>query len=145
MRVTDNPDFFCPSLSKQTALHVLKDATNDFDNWLKALKSYKKYPSKFLGRPKMPGYIKSDIRTTCLTHRTGQKRRYGNPSRKKTRKEISSSNFLISKNRRNKKRDCTCAVSFFLSCFSHLRFATLWSQSLAAEAASFRFSSLISA
>ena len=68
MRVTVNPDFFCPSLSKQTALHVLKDATNDFDNWLKALKSYKKYPSKFLGRPKMPGYIKSDIRTTCLTN-----------------------------------------------------------------------------
>lgn len=68
MRATNNPDFFCPSLSKQTAQHVVKDAVTDFSNWLRALRAYKKDPSRFLGKPKMPGYVKSDIRTTVLTN-----------------------------------------------------------------------------
>lgn len=68
MRVTGNPDFFSPSLSKQTAQHILKDATGDFSNWLKSLKAYKNDPSRFLGRPKMPGYVKSDIRTTVFSN-----------------------------------------------------------------------------
>ena len=45
----------------------------------------------------------------------------------------------------NKKKRLQVCGLFFLSCFSHLRFTTVWSQSLAAEAASFLFSSLISA
>lgn len=68
MRVTNNPDFFSPVLSKQTAQHIVKDAAVDFGNWLKALKTYKKNPSKFLGKPKMPGYVKADIRTTTFTN-----------------------------------------------------------------------------
>lgn len=68
MRVTGNPDFFCPDLSMQTAQHVVKDAVYDFSNWLRGLKAYRKDPSRFLGKPKMPGYVKSDIRTTCLTN-----------------------------------------------------------------------------
>lgn len=64
MRVTDNPDFFEGTLSMQAAQHVVKDAANDFKNWLKALKVYKKGPSSFLGKPKMPHYRKSDTRTT---------------------------------------------------------------------------------
>ena len=68
MRITANPDFFCSDLSKQTAQHVVKNAVMDFKNWLKALKDYKKNPSKYLGKPKMPGYIRSDMRTTTLTN-----------------------------------------------------------------------------
>ena len=68
MRITKNPDFFDEALSMQTAQHVLKDAVNDFNNWLKALRAYKKDPSGFLGKPKMPGYKKSDTRTTEFTN-----------------------------------------------------------------------------
>lgn len=68
MRVTSNPDFFCPVLSKQTAQHTVKDAAGDFSNWLKAVKAYRKDPSKFTGKPKMPGYIKPDRRTVCFTN-----------------------------------------------------------------------------
>lgn len=56
-------------LPKQSAQHVIKDACNDFKNWLKALKSYKKSPSKFMGKPKMPKYRKSgDVYTVKLTN-----------------------------------------------------------------------------
>lgn len=68
MRVTNNPDFFDGTLSMQTTQHVLKDAAGDFQNWLKALKAYRKDPSDFLGKPKMPGYKKSDTRTTEFTN-----------------------------------------------------------------------------
>lgn len=47
------------SLPKQSAQHVIKDACNSFKNWFKALKSYKKNPSSFTGKPKMPKYRKS--------------------------------------------------------------------------------------
>ncbi len=68
MRVTKNPDFFEATLSMQAAQCVVKNAVTDFKNWLKALKEYKKDPSKFLGKPKMPNYKKSDTRTTEFTN-----------------------------------------------------------------------------
>ena len=68
MRVTHNHDFFDRGLSMQTAQHVVKDAVNDFKNWLKALNAYKKDGAKFLGKPHMPGYCKSSLRTTEFTN-----------------------------------------------------------------------------
>lgn len=57
------------ALPKQSAQHVIKDACNSFENWFKALKSYKKDPSKFNGRPKIPKYRKSgSIYTVKLTN-----------------------------------------------------------------------------
>ena len=67
MRIEQNPDFFS-GLLMQTAQHVLKQATGDFKNWLKALKDYSKTPSKYLGKPKMPGYRKSDFSTFTITN-----------------------------------------------------------------------------
>lgn len=58
MRVTNNPDFFS-GLPMQTAQAVLKQAVQDFKNWLAALRVYKKNPSSFTGKPKMPHYKKS--------------------------------------------------------------------------------------
>lgn len=46
------------SLPKHIAQHIIKQALGDFKNWLAALKDYKKNPSKYTGRPKMPGYKK---------------------------------------------------------------------------------------
>ena len=67
MRVTDNPDFFS-GLPMQTAQAVLKAAAGDFKNWLAARRAYKKDPSKFLGRPRMPGYCKSERKTFTITN-----------------------------------------------------------------------------
>ena len=66
MRVTENPDFFA-GLPMQTAQAVIKQARLDFDNWLKALKAYKKDPSGFLGKPRMPHYRKQDVATFTIS------------------------------------------------------------------------------
>ena len=58
MRVTNNPDFFA-GLPIQTAQAVVKQAVQDFKNWLAALRIYKKNPSSFTGKPKMPRYKKA--------------------------------------------------------------------------------------
>ena len=67
MRVTRNPDFFS-GLPMQTAQAVVKSAVRDFRNWLNALKDYKASPGKYLGRPRMPGYKKTDAVTFSLTN-----------------------------------------------------------------------------
>ncbi|WP_049962404.1 RNA-guided endonuclease InsQ/TnpB family protein [Oribacterium sp. FC2011] len=63
MRVTKNPDFFT-SLPMQTAQAVVKQAVQDFKNWLATIKDYKKHPDKYLGKPKMPHYKKSACTVT---------------------------------------------------------------------------------
>ena len=60
MRVTKNPDFFS-GLPMQTAQLIVQQACADFQSWLKALKDWKLHPDKYLGKPKMPGYTKSDF------------------------------------------------------------------------------------
>ena len=67
MRVTHNPDFFA-GLPMQTAQAVVKSAVQDFKNWLASLRAYKKDPSSFSGKPKMPGYKKSDRCTFTVTN-----------------------------------------------------------------------------
>ena len=62
LRVTGNPDFFS-GLPMQTAQAVVKSAVSDFRNWLSALKEYQKHPEKFLGKPKMPKYKKTEVCT----------------------------------------------------------------------------------
>ena len=46
------------SLPRHTAQHIIKQALGDFKTWLAALKDYKKSPSKYTGKPKMPRYKK---------------------------------------------------------------------------------------
>lgn len=67
MRVSRNPDFFA-GLPMQTAQGILKQAVLDFENWLSALKDYKKNPSKYLGKPRMPHYCKSETITYTLSN-----------------------------------------------------------------------------
>ncbi len=67
MRVTHNPDFFS-GLPMQTAQAVVKGAVNDFRNWLKALNTYKKDPSRFMGKPRMPHYCKNDRKSFTVTN-----------------------------------------------------------------------------
>ena len=67
MRVTENPDFFS-GLPRQTAQQMVKQSVTDFKNWLASLREYKKYPEKYLGKPKMPRYKKSDLTTVIITN-----------------------------------------------------------------------------
>lgn len=67
MRVTQYPDFFA-GLPMQSAQAVVKQAVTDFSNWLKALKDYKRNPSKYLGKPQMPHYKKQDVITFSITN-----------------------------------------------------------------------------
>ena len=67
MRVTRNPDFFA-GLPMQSAQSVVKAAVTDLKNWLTALKEYKKDPSKFFGRPRMPHYCKNDRKSFTITN-----------------------------------------------------------------------------
>lgn len=57
MRVTNNPDFFA-GLPMQCAQNVLIQVCGDFKNWIASCKQYKKNPSGYLGKPKMPHYKK---------------------------------------------------------------------------------------
>ena len=67
MRVNSNPDFFA-GLPMQSSQLVLKDAIRDFKSWLASLSKYKKEPSLFLGKPKMPTYKKSEISMVKFTN-----------------------------------------------------------------------------
>lgn len=69
LRVTGNPDFFS-GLPMQTAQAVVKSAVSDFRNWLSALKEYQKHPEKFLGKPKMPKYKRTEVCTLDSATRT---------------------------------------------------------------------------
>ena len=65
--MTDNPDFLA-GLPMQSAQNVLKQAVQDFKDWLKALSDYKKHPEKYLGRPRMPRYKRSGVTTFTLSN-----------------------------------------------------------------------------
>ena len=67
MRATKNPDFFA-DLPMQSAQATLKRACADFQNWLSALRKYKKNPALFTGKPRMPGYRKGDVAALTLTN-----------------------------------------------------------------------------
>ena len=67
LRANKNPDFFS-GLPMQTAQAVVRQAADDFQNWLKALKAYKENPSSFTGKPRMPKYCKSDRKTFVVTN-----------------------------------------------------------------------------
>lgn len=67
LRVTRNPDFFA-GLPMQTSQAIVKAAVSDFKNWLAALKAYKKEPDRFISKPKMPKYSKSDAVTFTITN-----------------------------------------------------------------------------
>lgn len=60
---TNNKNYYS-ALPRQTAQAVIKEANVKFSEWLKALNDYKKHPSKYTGRPKIPKYKKSGGNST---------------------------------------------------------------------------------
>ena len=67
MRANNNPAFFA-GLPMQSSQAMVRKATTDFKNWLTSLKMFKTDPTRFLGRPGMPRYIKSDRTTAYITN-----------------------------------------------------------------------------
>ncbi len=67
LRATKNPDYFS-GIPIQTAQWTVRQACGDFQNWLKALKDYKSHPKKYLGRPRMPGYVKAQKAQVIFTN-----------------------------------------------------------------------------
>ena len=67
MRITSNPDFFS-GLPMQTAQHVIRQVCTDFKGWLASLKKYRKDPSGYTGKPKMPGYCRNDTTSYLFTN-----------------------------------------------------------------------------
>ena len=69
MVLTRNPDYYS-GIPAQTAQHVVAQAVQDFRNWLKALSVWKKDPSSFLGKPRMPRYAESDVKGYTFENQT---------------------------------------------------------------------------
>ena len=67
MRITNNPDFFS-GLPMQTAQHVIRQVCTDFKGLLASLKKYRKDPSGYTGKPKMPGYCRNDTASYLFTN-----------------------------------------------------------------------------
>lgn len=55
---THNPDYY-NALPSQCSQQIIKEALADFKGYFAAMKVYKKDPSKFTGKPKLPGYCKN--------------------------------------------------------------------------------------
>ena len=56
MKYTDNPDYICPELPKQTAQNMLKHASGDMKSFFKAIRAYNADSSRFTGKPELPHY-----------------------------------------------------------------------------------------
>lgn len=60
---------FCSMMKKNGAQQIVFQVDRTMKSWFSALKSYKKDPSKFRGRPRVPSYKKKD-ELNCLTYTT---------------------------------------------------------------------------
>ena len=60
---------FCSMMKKNGAQQIVFQVDKAMKSWFASLKSYKKDPSKFRGRPRIPSYKKKD-ELNCLTYTT---------------------------------------------------------------------------
>lgn len=60
---------FCSMMKKNGAQQIVFQVDRTMKSWFSSLKSYKKDPSKFRGRPRIPSYKKKD-ELNCLTYTT---------------------------------------------------------------------------
>ncbi len=56
MKHTDNPDYCCPDLPKQSAQGVLKHASRDIKSFFEGMQAYSIDSSRFTGKPELPHY-----------------------------------------------------------------------------------------
>lgn len=61
------------STPSHVSQHAIKKRTSEWKSYFAALKSYKKNPSSFNGRPNIPGYIRDDKCTATFTNQACRK------------------------------------------------------------------------
>jgi putative transposase len=66
-KVTNNLDYY-NDLAMQSKQQIIKEVLESFKGYHKALTSYYKDSSNFTGKPKLPGYVKSDKITFSITN-----------------------------------------------------------------------------
>lgn len=59
MKDTKNPDYYSADLPRQSAQHTIKGVVRDMKSFYAAIRSYKKKPEPFTGRPALPRYSRS--------------------------------------------------------------------------------------
>lgn len=65
-------------LKIQSSQQVISQVYKNWKSWLKSLKDYKENKNKYLGRPKMPKYLKSDYNIVCFTNQNSKVDENGN-------------------------------------------------------------------
>ena len=66
-KVTKNPDYY-NSLPMQSSQQIIKEVLQSFKGFFNASKTYKKNPSGFTGKPKLPGYIQFEETSFDITN-----------------------------------------------------------------------------
>ena len=66
-KATNNPDYY-NDLAMQSNQQIIKEVLESFKGYRKSMISYRKAPAKFTGKPKLPGYVKSDRTTVTITN-----------------------------------------------------------------------------
>lgn len=64
---TDNTDYY-NTLPMQSSQNIIKSVLSDFKGFFNTMKAYNKYPEKFTGKPKFPGYVKTDKTSFDITN-----------------------------------------------------------------------------
>ena len=69
MQDSHNPDYYAEGFPAQTAQHVVRECVTEWDSFWAAYKEWKANPSKFTGKPNLPGYAtKGGRSTTTITN-----------------------------------------------------------------------------
>lgn len=66
-KVSKNPDYY-NDLPMQCNQQIIKEVLQSFKGFFNASKTYKRNPSGFTGKPKLPGYIKSEEASFDITN-----------------------------------------------------------------------------
>lgn len=65
-------------LKKQSSQQVISQVYKNWKSWLKSLKDYKGNKNKYLGRPRMPKYLKNNYNIVCFTKQNSKIDKNGN-------------------------------------------------------------------
>ena len=66
MKLSRNESYY--ALPSQANQQILKKCVSDWNSWIESLKAWKEDPSKFTGKPNMPGYVRKTLSTAALTN-----------------------------------------------------------------------------
>jgi putative transposase len=76
LKTTGNPDYYS-GLPIQTVQQEIKGVKESFNAFWKSIKDYNKSPQKYIGKPKLPNYIKSNKSAVTITNQDAVVK-YGN-------------------------------------------------------------------